>query len=170
MNRRSSDNANCFRTICRHPCESLPRMKKTVTTALALLTCAGVLTLAAPAQAAPSSAERRLIANINEARDARDMRTLRVGARIQVGAHRWARHLRRADAFHHARLSAGTGEVIAWGTCSWFNPAGAVRAWLRSPSHRDLVLRRGFRRVGAGWSRGSWRGYGCVEMAVARFR
>ncbi|MGH3023689.1 MAG: CAP domain-containing protein [Gaiellaceae bacterium] len=145
-------------------------MKTPVTTALALLTCVGVLTLAAPSQAAPTSAERRLIAHINKARDARDMRRLRVGPGIQEGAHAWARHLRRADAFHHARLRAGTGEVIAWGTCSWFTPGRAVRAWLRSSGHRELVLRRGFRRVGAGWSRGTWRGYGCVEMAVVRFR
>lgn len=170
MNRRSSDNANPFRTFCRHPCVTLPRMKTPVTTALALLTCVGVLTLAAPSQAAPTSAERRLIAHINKARDARDMRRLRVGPGIQEGAHAWARHLRRADAFHHARLRAGTGEVIAWGTCSWFTPGRAVRAWLRSSGHRELVLRRGFRRVGAGWSRGTWRGYGCVEMAVVRFR
>lgn len=171
MSRRSSENANPFRTICRHPCENLPRMMKTVTTALALLACAGVFALAAPAaQAAPTSAERRIIAHINKARAVRDMRRLRVGSTIQRGAQRWARYLRRADAFHHARVSAGTGEVIAWGTCGWFTPARAVRAWLRSASHRALVLRGGFRRVGTGWSRGSWRGYGCVKMAVARFR
>lgn len=137
---------------------------------VALLACTGVLAAAAPAQAAPTTMEKRLIARINDARADRGLRKLRVGATVQAGAHAWARHLRRADSFHHARLRAGTGEVLAWGTCSWFSPAAAVRAWLRSSSHRYVMLRPGFRFVGAGWSRGSWRRYGCVEMAVARFR
>ena len=125
---------------------------------------------AAWAGAAPTTMEKSLVARINDARADRGLRKLRVGATIQSGAHRWARHLRRADAFHHARTRAGTGEVLAWGTCSWFSPAAAVRAWLRSPSHRRVMLRGSFRFVGTGWRRGSWRGYGCVEMAVARFR
>jgi uncharacterized protein YkwD len=62
------------------------------------------------------------------------------------------------------------GEVIAWGTCSWFSPAQAVRLWLGSPGHRALLLRPGFRFVGTGWTRGAYRSYGCAEMAVARFR
>ena len=166
----SSDNANPFRTNCRHSFGTLPGMPKSLKTMAALLVCTGVLALAAPAQAAPTTMEKRLIARINDARADRGLRRLRVGATIQAGAHAWARHLRLADAFHHARLRVGTGEVLAWGTCSWFSPAAAVRAWLRSSSHRYVMLRPGFRFVGAGWSRGSWRGYGCVEMAVARFR
>jgi uncharacterized protein YkwD len=146
-------------------------MPKPLTTVVALLACAGVLAVAAPADAAPTTMEKRLIARINDARTDRGLRKLRVGATIQAGAHAWARHLMRADMFHHARVRAGTGEVLAWGTCSWFSPAAAVRAWLRSSSHRRVMLHRSFRFVGAGWRRGSsWRGYGCVEMAVARFR
>jgi uncharacterized protein YkwD len=166
----SSDNANPFPTNCRHSSGTLPRMPKPLTSVVAVLACAGVLALAAPAEAAPTTMEKRLIARINDARTDRGLRKLRVGATIQRGAHAWARHLRRADAFYHARVRAGTGEVLAWGTCSWFSPAAAVRAWLRSSSHRRVMLRSGFRFVGAGWSRGSWRGYGCVEMAVVRFR
>jgi uncharacterized protein YkwD len=145
-------------------------MPNPLTTVVALLASAGVLALAAPAEAAPTTMERRLVAQINDARADRGLRKLRIGPAIQAGAHSWARRLRRADAFYHARISAGTGEVLAWGTCSWFSPAAAVRAWLRSSSHRRVMLRPGFRFVGAGWSPGSWRGYGCVEMAVARFR
>lgn len=145
-------------------------MPRPLTTVVALLACTGVLTVAAPAEAAPTTMEKSLVARINDARADRGLRKLRIRASIQVGAHRWARHLRRADAFHHARVTAGTGEVLAWGTCSWFSPAATVRAWLRSPSHRRVMLRPGFRFVGAGWNRGSWRRFGCVEMTVARFR
>jgi uncharacterized protein YkwD len=145
-------------------------MPKPLRTVVALLACTGVLALAAPAQAAPTTMEKRIVAQVNDARAARGLRKLRIGSGVQSGAHSWARHLMQADAFYHARLSAGTGEILAWGTCSWFSPAAAVRAWLRSSSHRAVLLNRGFRVVGAGWRRGSWRGYGCVEMAVARFR
>jgi len=145
-------------------------MPKPLATVVALLACTGVLAVAAPAQAAPTTMEKRLIARINDARTDRGLRKLRVGSGVQAGAHRWASRLMRADAFYHARLRAGTGEVLAWGTCSWFSPAAAVRAWLRSPSHRRVMLHRSFRFVGTGWRRGSWRSYGCVEMAVARFR
>ena len=139
-------------------------------TTLALLGCLGALALAAPAQAAPTTLEKRLIAKINDVRAAHDLRRLRLGAGIQRGAHAWSRHLRRTDSFHHAGLAQGTGEVLAWGTCEWLTPRLAVRMWLDSPPHRALLLRPGFRRVGAGWARGPWRSYGCVEIAVARFR
>jgi uncharacterized protein YkwD len=165
-----SDNANPFPTNCRHSFGTLARMPRTLTTVVALAACTGVLALAAPAGAAPTTMERRLIAQINDARTDRGLRRLRIGPTIQAGAHAWARHLRISDSFHHARVRVGTGEVLAWGTCSWFSPAAAVRAWMRSPSHRYVMLRPRWRFVGAGWSRGSWQRFGCVEMAVARFR
>ena len=135
-----------------------------------LLSCVVALALAAPAQAEPSWAEKRLAAKINDARDSRGLRQLRFAPKLAEGSHWWARHLVRRDKFHHSNLPAGTGEILAWGTCSWFKPARAVRLWLGSPGHRAILLRRGFRVVGTGWARGPWRGYDCVEMAVARFR
>jgi uncharacterized protein YkwD len=143
-----------------------------VKTLIALLVCAGALALAAPAQsAAPTPMERQLIAKINQTRAAHGLRKLRLGPRLQAGSHAWSRYLMRVDAFRHSgQLIAGTGEILAWGTCSWFGPLRAVRMWLNSPSHRALLLRPGFRYVGAGWTAGNWRGYRCVEMAVARFR
>jgi uncharacterized protein YkwD len=135
---------------------------------LALFTCVVALGAASPAQAATS--EQRLVKRVNEARADHGLRQLRPARKLAAGADAWSRHLVRRDAFHHARLSAGTGEILAWGTCAWFRPAQAVRMWLRSSGHRALLLRPGFRVVGTGWTRGAWRGYGCVEMAVVRFR
>jgi uncharacterized protein YkwD len=135
-----------------------------------LLVCILALMLAGTAQAAPSPIEKRLAARINDARDSHGLRNLRIAPKLAEGSRWWARHLIRRDKFHHSRLRAGTGEVLAWGTCSWFTARRAVRLWLKSPGHRALVLRRGFRVVGTGWARGPWRGYDCVEMAVARFR
>jgi uncharacterized protein YkwD len=42
------------------------------------------------------------------------------------------------------------GETLAWGTGSLATPAAIVAAWMRSPPHREIVLRPGFRRVGIG--------------------
>jgi uncharacterized protein YkwD len=135
---------------------------------LAVFICVVAFAAAAPAQAAP--AEQRLVKRVNEARAAHGLRQLRPASKLAAGADAWSRHLMRQDAFHHARLSAGTGEILAWGTCEWFKPTRAVRMWLNSSGHRALLLRPGFRVLGTGWSRGAWRGYGCVEMAVVRFR
>jgi uncharacterized protein YkwD len=141
-------------------------------TPLALLACVFALAVAAaPAQAAPTVMEKRLVARINDTRAAYGLRRLTIGPKLSAGAQSWSRHLLRRDSFYHASgLRSGTGEILAWGTCSWFTPAQAVRMWLRSPGHRALLLRPGFRFVGTGWTRGAWRSHGCVEMAVARFR
>jgi uncharacterized protein YkwD len=136
----------------------------------ALLTTCVLAGLATPAEAAPTTKEKRLITAINNARAAHGVRRLRIGPRIQAGAHAWARTLIRTDSFRHGRLAAGVSENIAWGTCNWMTPAKAVRLWLRSPGHRRILLDRSARYVGAGWAAGAWRRYRCVEMAVARFR
>lgn len=126
---------------------------------------------AVPANAAPRPMEERLIARVNDARTAHGLRRLKVGPRLQRGAHAWAVRLRRTDGFIHSRPAPGTSEVIAWGApCSWMSPARAVRFWLKSPPHRRAMLDRTARRVGAGYTAGSWRQFGCAELAVARFR
>jgi uncharacterized protein YkwD len=114
--------------------------------------------------------EKRLVARINDTRAAHGMRRVRIGSRLSRAAHRWAVYLLQADAFYHGRLAAGTSEIIAWGTCSYMYPRKAVRMWLASSSHRPYLLDRSAHNVGTGWARGAWRGYSCVEMAVARFR
>ena len=147
-------------------------MPRHLRTLLALCCCIVAAAVASgPAQsAAPTSMEKRLVERINDVRAAHGLRQLRIGSRLNQGARSWSRYLVRRDSFHHASLSPGTGEILAWGTCSWFTPAQAVRMWLDSPGHRVLLLRPSFRFVGTGWTRGAWRSYGCVKMAVARFR
>jgi uncharacterized protein YkwD len=58
----------------------------------------------------------------------------------------------RANSSAYAR-SAGRmtmGENLAWGTAELATPAAIVEAWLRSPGHRDNVLRPRFREIGVG--------------------
>jgi uncharacterized protein YkwD len=138
--------------------------------ALATLACAGIRGAAAPADAAPTRSEKRLLARINHVREAHGLRKVRISATLNRRAHSWAVHLRRSDSFYHARLVSGTAENLAWGTCSWATARVLVRMWMRSSSHRAVMLDRSARRLGPGVSIGRYRGYGCVRMAVARFR
>jgi uncharacterized protein YkwD len=137
------------------------------------LVLAGFAGLAKPSEASAASttrAEKILIRAVNDARAARGVRRLRVGARIQGGAHRWAAYLLSRDAFFHASLPSGVRENIAWLTCRRGWARTIVSMWLNSAGHRDALLDRSARRMGVGVATGRWSGYRCVRMAVARFR
>jgi uncharacterized protein YkwD len=137
--------------------------------ALATLACAGILGGAAPVEAA-SRSEQRLVAKVNHVRDNHGLRKVRIGATLNRRAHRWAAHLRRSGSFYHARLASGTAETLALRTCSSGTARRLVRMWLRSSSHRSILLDRSARRIGPGVSAGAYRGYSCIRVAVARFR
>jgi uncharacterized protein YkwD len=139
-------------------------------TVVAMLLCVLAAAVAKPGPAnAMTTMEKRLVARINDARAARGLRRLRVGAGIQRAAHRWAGYLIRADSFYHGQMAPGTSENIAWGTCRMLRPARMVRLWLNSSGHRANLLDRSARYIGAGASAGRWRGYRCIRMGVTRF-
>ena len=59
------------------------------------------------------------------------------------------------------------GENLAWGTrvtAQW-----VVGRWLASPTHRAILLRPGFRRVGIGISFGSFAGHSNAAVVTADF-
>lgn len=59
------------------------------------------------------------------------------------------------------------GEDLAWGTgvtAQW-----VVNHWLASPSHRVVLLRPGFRRVGIGIRYGTFIGHGGAVVVTADF-
>jgi uncharacterized protein YkwD len=128
--------------------------------------------LARPAtsDARTSRPEARLLHVINDVRANHGARRLKVGSLIQESSHKWARYLLTHNAFYHGRLKAGTTENIAWITCRQGWARALVRMWMNSSSHRPHLLDRSARRIGVGVSTGRWGGYGCVRMAVTRFR
>jgi uncharacterized protein YkwD len=137
------------------------------------LVLAGFSGLAKPSEASaasPTRAEKVLIRAVNDARAARGVRRLRVGSRLQAGAHRWASYLLARSAFFHGSVGSGVRENIAWLTCRSGWARSIVNMWLNSPAHRDALLDRSAWRVGVGVATGRWSGYRCVRMAVARFR
>ena len=143
----------------------------------ARLLLAGIALVTLCALARPSSAdaglshsELRLYKKINDVRANHGARRLKVGSAIQDSSHRWSRYLRRHDAFYHGRLTSGTSENIGWVTCRRAWAKALVRMWLNSSSHRPHLLDRSATRIGVGVSTGRWAGYGCVRMAVTRFK
>ena len=59
------------------------------------------------------------------------------------------------------------GETIAWGSGSHATASATVAAWLKSPSHRAILLSRGFHWVGIGRNCGRFIGHpeACVWTA-----
>ena len=49
----------------------------------------------------------------------------------------------RRTGYVHSGCSWTVGEVLAWGTARSSTAAATVRAWLRSPGHREIILSRG---------------------------
>lgn len=49
----------------------------------------------------------------------------------------------------------GVGETLAWGSGSRGQPRRIVRSWMNSPSHKAVLLDRGFRHFGVGTVWGS---------------
>jgi uncharacterized protein YkwD len=63
---------------------------------------------------------------------------------------------RAANAGYMAGARAwGIGENLEWATDGAATPKGVVRAWMKSPEHRSVILSRQFRQVGIGIVDGS---------------
>jgi uncharacterized protein YkwD len=125
----------------------------------------------ARAHATPSSAALRLL---NAARAAHGAPPLRLDRRLLRAArrhsrdmvvHRYFAHESRSGERPSARIARTgwmrgrgiwrVGENLAWGTGRKGRPAAIVAAWLRSPVHRRVMLRRSYRVVGVGIARGT---------------
>jgi uncharacterized protein YkwD len=128
--------------------------------ALRLAVACLAMTVLVPAEAAGAgkgrAAERALVDAVNDARQRHGLRPLRHSWPLARSAGRVARRLMRQKSLHHSSAPAGArawGEALAvhrgWGA----RARQTVRRWLRSPTHRAVLLGR-FRRVGAGMKRG----------------
>lgn len=134
---------------------------------------------AAPTPAAPTSAERSLLAAMNQTRAAHGLAPLRIDPRLERAARGHSRDMLRRGYFAHGNfrgrlVRAGArgpavGENLAWGTGSRATPQGVVAAWLASPSHRANLLRPGFRRVGLGRVVGRFAGASGAAVVTADF-
>jgi uncharacterized protein YkwD len=111
---------------------------------------------------------------INAERKARGLRRLRVNSRLSLAARRLAFDMVRHRYFAHVtptgrsvvdRLKASgylgsqprwaVGEALAWGSGSRSTPRNRVRAWLKSPDHRPILLSKRYREIGVGMAAGA---------------
>lgn len=133
---------------------------------------------AAVAQAGThSSSETSLVQTINSVRRSHGLAPLRVDIRLVRAARGHSATMMRRQFFAHGSVSARAraqgargpvfGENLAWGTgvtATW-----VVNQWLASPSHRAVLLRPGFRRVGVGYAFGTFAGRGGAAVVTADF-
>jgi uncharacterized protein YkwD len=117
--------------------------------------------LAAPERRSP---ERSMVDAVNDVRRAHGLRPLRSAPALARSADAFASRLMKLDLFAHAkRIVCGgrfrtLGELLAVHRGWRPRARGTLRRWLRSPSHRPLVLSNRFRYAGAGLSRGLFPG------------
>lgn len=110
---------------------------------------------------------------VNEERTARGLPPLRADDGLDRTAARFAGRLVEETFFSHRapdgedlgdrlrrlhRQRGGpyaAGENLGWGEASAGTPGGMVRAWMKSPGHRAVILDRDFTRIGIGVAPGS---------------
>jgi uncharacterized protein YkwD len=138
----------------------------------------GVLLPAAGAQARGLSApESALLSKMNAVRAGYGLPRLRVDYHLVRAARGHSADMMNRQYFAHGAvagraLSAGArgpvfGEDLAWAT--GLTPDWVVSTWLTSPSHRAVLLRRGFRRVGLSILYGTFIGHGGAAVVTADF-
>jgi uncharacterized protein YkwD len=157
---------------------TLPRMLIKKKILIAFIAGFSLLWPAAGAQARSlSGSEASLLRTMNSVRAARGLAPLRVDYRLVRAARGHSADMIRRQYFAHGSIAsravaAGArgplfGEDLAWGTgvtAQW-----VVDKWLASPSHRAVLLRPGFRRVGIGIRFGTFIGHGGAAVVTADF-
>jgi uncharacterized protein YkwD len=124
-----------------------------------------------------SSPEQSLLSSMNAVRASHGLPRLRVDYHLLRAARSHSADMMSRQYFAHGAVAgravaAGArgplfGEDMAWSTditAQW-----VVSAWLASPRHRAVLLRRGFRRVGIGFAFGTFIGHGGAAVVTADF-
>lgn len=122
--------------------------------------------------------ETAVIDRVNAIRADHGLSALAIDSRLSRAADRHSRRMARARTLAHrvggegglaARLrwavgNANVGEVIFWGQ-GGVRSAEIVRAWMRSPGHRKLLLSSRFALAGIGIRSGGGGAYATVDLA-----
>jgi uncharacterized protein YkwD len=125
--------------------------------AQAASTGAGGGTVVAETSISNNTFERRVLRQINKRRAARDLRRVKIVSDCLDGyAEDWAETIARTGLLIHrdqAIIVAGcelvwAGEALARGT--GLTPKGTVKAWMNSPDHKAVIMKRRANRAGIG--------------------
>ena len=108
--------------------------------------------------AARAATADAMIQKINQVRGQHGLRPLRGSGSLAASSQRFAEHLMRQDVLQHrSRPStsyANAGEVLSLHMGKRPQVGPTVGKWMRSPSHRSVLLSSSFRQMGAGVARG----------------
>jgi len=137
-----------------------------------------LLLLATPAGARSlSSSESALLSAINGTRSSHGLARVSVDLRLVRVARSHSVDMLRHSYFSHGSFASRVrasgargpmfGEDLAWGTAA--TPQWIIGQWLASPTHRAVLLRPGFRRVGIGIATGTFAGHGGAAVVTADF-
>jgi len=138
----------------------------------------GVVAAGPVAAAERTANEACLFRLINQARTHRALAPLRVHAALRSAALAHSRDMMDRDYFSHSSPSGATcgaralragysasggrswavAEVIGWGTNTAGAPGAVFESWMRSASHRAIILDRRWRDVGIGCASGTFTG------------
>ena len=158
----------------------LPRMLSKRHVFVGFLAALCVFGPAAAAQARGvglTGSEASLLTTMNSVRKSHGLPTLRIDGRLVQAARGHSADMMQRQYFAHGSVAgrvvaAGAhgplfGEDLAWaqGITAWW----VVNHWLASPAHRAILLRPGFRRVGIGYSFGTFIGHGGAGVVTADF-
>jgi uncharacterized protein YkwD len=124
-----------------------------------------------------TSSEASLLTTMNSVRKSYGLPAFRLDYRLVRAARGHSADMMRRQYFAHGSvagrvLASGArgplfGEDLAWAqniTATW-----VVDHWLASPSHRAVLLRPGFHRVGIGYAFGTFIGHGGAGVVTADF-
>ncbi len=134
-----------------------------VRTAVVLVVLACLLVL--PASASARSPVDAMVAKANHFRAAHGLRPLRLVGSLDQSAGAYSRWMMNRGYFGHLRQIRASrrfrtlGEIIEIHVGRSAKVGLTFRDWLRSPPHRAVLLYRGFRFVGAGFTEGRFRGF-----------
>jgi uncharacterized protein YkwD len=156
----------------------LPRMSvKRQVYAVVLVVFALLVSVSAAQARGLTGSEASLLNTMNAVRQAHRLPVLRVDFHLVRAARGHSADMMRRQYFAHGSVAgravaAGArgplfGEDLAWATgitANW-----VVEHWLASPSHRAILLRPGFRRVGIGYAFGTFIGRGGAGVVTADF-
>jgi uncharacterized protein YkwD len=96
-----------------------------------------------------------IVGRINRARRRNGLRPLRASGSLMRSSRRFGRYLMRHDRFGHdahiwaSRRFRYKGEVLAFHRGWRAGRGSTVRGWMRSPSHRSVLMSSRYRLVGA---------------------
>ena len=138
----------------------------------AVILAVTIATLLAPASVAARTSPSPMVDKINKVRKDHGLRPARYSRSLSASSSDFARYMAATQQFAHgSRIMASNrfsslGEVLALSRGWKVRRKRTLRRWLRSPSHRSVILSRSFYYVGAARVNGYFGGLPVVFWTV----